>query len=170
MHIETAGETRRQPIAQSKTETEMDTIRHRVGIAAPAHEVFDMLATAQGAAQWWTHDVEGDGAVGSRLAFYFGTPDRRAVMEIVALTPDSRVEWRCVDGPDEWIDAPITFDLKAVDGETVVLFTHGGWRSPVEFMNHCSTKWAYFLLGLKAGLEGGQATPFPTDLKISSWG
>ena len=37
-------------------------------------------------------------------------------------------------------------------------------------MGHCSTKWAYFLLGLKAGLEGGKATPWPDDMPISSWG
>jgi len=40
----------------------------------------------------------------------------------------------------------------------------------VPFEAHCSTKWAYFLLGLKSLLEGGQATPYPGDLKISSWG
>ena len=33
-----------------------------------------------------------------------------------------------------------------------------------------STKWAYFLLGLKAGLEGGSATPYPGDMAISTWG
>ena len=44
------------------------------------------------------------------------------------------------------------------------------WREPVDFMFHCSTKWAYFLLGLKASLEGGKGTPFPGDLQISSWG
>ena len=55
-------------------------------------------------------------------------------------------------------------------GETVLLFTHADWREPVEFMHHCSTKWAYFLLGLKAGLEGGPATPYPQDMAISSWG
>jgi len=37
-------------------------------------------------------------------------------------------------------------------------------------MYHCSTKWGYFLLGLKAGLEGGQPSPYPTDMKISHWG
>ena len=29
-------------------------------------------------------------------------------------------------------------------------------------------KWGYHLLGLKAGLEGGQASPFPDDLKLSA--
>jgi hypothetical protein len=37
-----------------------------------------------------------------------------------------------------------------------------------EFMHHCSTKWGYHLLGLKAGLEGGQATPFPDDIHLSA--
>ena len=36
-------------------------------------------------------------------------------------------------------------------------------------MAHCSTKWGYFLLEMKAGLEGGKAHAFPDDLKISSW-
>ena len=35
-------------------------------------------------------------------------------------------------------------------------------------MHHCSTKWGYHLLGLKAGLEGGQATPFPDDIALST--
>jgi len=53
--------------------------------------------------------------------------------------------------------------------ETVVLFTHAGWAEPVEFLHHCSTRWAYFLMSLKHALEGGEATPWPRDEKISSW-
>lgn len=32
------------------------------------------------------------------------------------------------------------------------------------------TRWAYFLLGMKAGLEGGAPMPFPDEVPISSWG
>ena len=78
--------------------------------------------------------------------------------------------WHCADGPEEWVGTNLSFDLSPSGGETVVVFTHGDWRQPVEFMHHCSTKWAYFLLGMKAGLEGGEATAFPQDMKISSWG
>ena len=68
----------------------------------------------------------------------------------------------------------ITFELRGddSDGETVVLFTHAGWREPVEFMHHCSTRWGYFLISLKHALEGGAggpATPWPHDEKVSSW-
>jgi len=92
------------------------------------------------------------------------------VMEVTDLVPDRRVAWRCVQGPDEWVGTSLTFDLTSSAGETALRFTQADWREPIDFMYHCSTKWAYFLLGLRAGLEGGTATPYPEDMKISSWG
>jgi hypothetical protein len=35
-------------------------------------------------------------------------------------------------------------------------------------MHYSSTKWADFLVGLKARLEGGEATPYLDDMAISS--
>ena len=148
----------------------MPDIRHRVGINASMSEVYDAVATREGVAGWWTRDVEGESRPGGSLAFSFGGPDRVAVMEVTETSSPDLVRWRCVEGPEEWVDTSITFELKPSGDETAVLFTHGGWREPVEFMHHCSTKWAYFLLGMKSGLEGGKATPWPGDLPISSWG
>jgi uncharacterized protein YndB with AHSA1/START domain len=150
----------------------MADIRHRVGVTAPEGKVYERLATREGLAEWWTRDVRGDAGLGGKLEFYFGRPKPSAVMEVVELTPGRCVQWRCVEGPDEWVGTNLTFDLTSphhAPGETVVLFTHADWREPVEFMHHCSTRWGYFLLSLKAGLESGKATPFPEDLKISSW-
>ncbi len=74
-----------------------------------------------------------------------------------------------VDGPSEWIGTTITFDLTH-DGEwTIVMFSHAGWREPVEFMHHCSTKWARFLLSLKSLTETGQGAPHPNDVQIRNW-
>jgi uncharacterized protein YndB with AHSA1/START domain len=148
----------------------MAAIRHRVGISAPQARVYEVVATREGLAGWWTRHVAGDSRVGSELKFFFGKPEPGAVMEVAELVPDQRVAWRCVQGPDEWVGTNLTFDLKQEAGETVVMFSHANWREPVEFMHHCSTKWAYFLLTLKAALEGGTFTPHPDDLKISSWG
>jgi uncharacterized protein YndB with AHSA1/START domain len=146
----------------------MPDIRHRVGIAAPQPRVYEMLATQGGLAEFWTSQVEGDTGVGGKLRFFFGRPEPSAVMEVIELSPDQRVRWRCVEGPPHWVGTTITFDLKDVDGETVLLFTHADWREPVEFMHHCSTKWATVLLGLRTGLEGGAFTAFPDDTRISS--
>jgi uncharacterized protein YndB with AHSA1/START domain len=148
----------------------MESIRHRVGINAPTADVYAALATREGVTGWWTRDIDGDDTVGGRLEFWFGRPHASAVMQVEELTPLQRVAWRCVEGPDEWLDAPITFDLKADGDETVVMFQHGGWREPVEFMHHCSTAWGYYLLSLKRDLEDGKGTPWPDNMKISSWG
>ncbi len=146
----------------------MEKIRHRVGIRAPQEAVVAKLTTLDGLASWWTRDVEGDPGEGGKVEFWFGRPDRGAAMEVAQVT-DNAVVWNCVGGPDEWVGGVLTFDLDQQGDETVLKFTHS-WREPVDFMFHCSTKWAYFLLGLKSSLETGEATPFPGDLKISSWG
>ena len=148
----------------------MADIRHRVGIAAPADRVYDALATREGLASWWTEDVRGDAGEGGELSFYFGGPDASAVMQVTEAVPRSRVAWRCVRGPDDWVGTDLSFEVSNGSDETTLLFTHGNWSEPVAFMHHCSTKWGYFLLTLKEGLEGGSFTPYPHDKKISSWG
>jgi hypothetical protein len=146
----------------------MEEIRHRVGIQAPRDQVLAKLASTEGLATWWTRDVVGNPGVGGELQFFFGTPEPSVVMEVVEAT-DQRVVWRCVGGPDEWVGGLVTFDLDQAGDETVLKFTQS-WREPVDFMFHCSTKWAFFLLSLKASLEDGKGTPFPGELQISSWG
>jgi len=76
--------------------------------------------------------------------------------KVVDVRTPEHVAWRCVEGPDTWIGTNLTFDLKHADGETVLLFTHAEWREPVEFVSHCRTEWAVYLLGLKASREGGK--------------
>jgi uncharacterized protein YndB with AHSA1/START domain len=147
----------------------MEAIRHRIGTESPIEDVYAAVATRDGLASWWTRHIEGDSRVGGQLAFWFGGEQPGAVMDVVELTTPNRVVWRCADGPAEWIGTTQTFDLSEHDGETVLLFTHAGWREPVPFMHHCSMRWAYFLIGLRAELEGGKATPWPDDDKISRW-
>ena len=79
----------------------MPDIRHRVGITAPQSRVYEMLATKEGLADFWTNHVEGDSEVDGKLSFLFGRPEPSAVMEVVELSPDDRVQWRCVEGPPE---------------------------------------------------------------------
>ena len=145
----------------------MPDIRHRVAISAPLESVYEAVATTEGLAEWWTRDgVRGESSEGSKLRIFFGQPDPAAVMEVTRLDPDGHVSWNCVEGADEWVGTKITFDLTQTDNETVVLFTHADWRSPSEFMAHCSARWAYFLLSLKSYQETGKGTPFPEDLKF----
>ncbi|HEX3992873.1 MAG TPA: hypothetical protein VHX39_17010, partial [Acetobacteraceae bacterium] len=71
-------------------------------------------------------------------------------------------------GPEEWIGTKISFDLEQRGDWTIVLFKHTGWKQPVAFMHHCSTKWAVFLLSLKSLLETGKGTAWPNEIKLDS--
>ena len=77
--------------------------------------------------------------------------------------------WQVVDGPAEWIGTKVSFALKQEGDYSIVLFEHLGWKEPVEFMHHCSTKWATYLMSLKAQLETGTGAPSPDDVKIDDW-
>ena len=147
----------------------MVDILHRVGVQTPTPEgVYEALTTAEGLAGWWTQDVTGSGEVGGVLAFRF-PPVGGFDMEVLESAPGKRVTWRVVDGPAEWIGTTVDWELRQ-DGEyTIVLFSHAGWREPVEFMHHCSTKWATFLLSMKSLVETGAGAPAPQDVQISDW-
>ncbi len=145
----------------------MPDIRHRVVISAPLADVYQAVATTEGLSGWWTRDgVKGASAEGSQLEFFFGHPEPAAVMDVTRLDPAGQVAWRCAAGEKEWVGTTLTFDLGHSGDDTVVLFSHAGWREPSEFMAHCSARWAYFLLSLKSLAESGKGTPFPDDLKF----
>ncbi len=143
-------------------------ILHRIGVkSASLDEVYQALTTIDGLSGWWATDTSGDTEVGGVIKFRFepGGFD----MKVVELSPAKRVVWEVVDGPEEWVGTTVTWDLKQEDDFTIVLFRHEGWREPVEFMYHCSTKWATFLMSLKQLLETGTGAPEPRDVKISNW-
>ena len=145
----------------------MVDILHRVGVQASPDQVYEALTTTEGLAGWWTTDTQGDGHVGGVLRFRFGAGGFD--MNVVELDHGKHVLWEVVDGPEEWIGTRVSWDLKEEDDQTTVLFKHLGWRKPVEFMHHCSTKWAVFLLSLKQLLETGHGSPDPDDVSISDW-
>ncbi|HEU5242701.1 MAG TPA: SRPBCC domain-containing protein [Ornithinibacter sp.] len=146
----------------------MVDILHRVGVEAATPEtVYDALTTVEGLAGWWTDDTTGSPEVGGILRFRF--PVGGFDMEVVALEPPERVVWRVVEGPEEWVGTTVDWDLRRDGDWTIVLFGHRGWREPVEFMNHCSTKWGSFLMSLKAMVETGEGAPAPRDVRISDW-
>ena len=146
----------------------MPEIRHLVGVESPSTDgVYAALTTIDGLSGWWTNDTTGDPALGGKIAFRF--PPGGFDMEVIELTPGERVRWRVVDGPPEWIGTVIDWRLRQDKDHTKVLFTHEGWAEPVEFMHHCSTKWATYMLSLKALVETGSGKPSPDDVKIDAW-
>ena len=146
----------------------MADILHRVGVEnSSPQRVYDALTTLDGLSGWWAEKTTGDTDPGGVIEFRFGPGG--IDMKVVELDPGRLVRWEVVGGPEEWIGTEVRFDIRQDGDWTIVLFRHEGWREPVEFMSHCSTKWATYLVSLKQLLETGTGAPDPRDLLISDW-
>lgn len=146
----------------------MAEIFHRVEVRVPMNRVIPALTEQAGLARWWTADTRAEAKQGAIAEFRFFDGKFVVKMKVEELSAN-QVRWRVIEGPEDWVGTEIVYALapaeSGADG-TVVRFRHRGWRDGVDFMGHCSAKWAYFLLGLKAYLEGGNGTPHPNDLSI----
>lgn len=146
----------------------MADILHRVGIKSSLDKVYKALTTIEGLAGWWTDDTRGESKVGGVIHFQFG--ERGFFdMKVLELQPSARVLWQVVDGPEEWIGTKVSWELRQEKDYIIILFKHVDWKKPIEFMHHCSTKWAIFLMSLKSLLETGKGAPYPNDVKIDDW-
>jgi uncharacterized protein YndB with AHSA1/START domain len=164
---------RRASPSTQRSEFNMTDIVHRIGIKAPAADVYAALSTIEGLAGWWTQETTGTSKVGELVSFVFHLETGELLggfdMEVLELSPSDKVRWRVQDGPAEWLATTIEFSLSRQDEHTVVMFAHRGWREEVEFTAHCSTKWATFLLSLRDLVETGKGRPAPNDLRIGNW-
>lgn len=145
----------------------MPDILHRVGIKSSLARSYEALATRDGLAGWWATNTQGESQVGGVIQFRFGAGGFD--MQVLELEPGRRVLWQVVDGPPEWVGTRVSWDLKQEGDYTIVLMKHTGWKEPVEFMHHCSTKWAIFLMSLKSLVETGKGAADPNDVKIDNW-
>ena len=150
----------------------MADILHRVGIKSSPEAVFQALTTREGLAAWWTNDTHGDGNLGGTLTFRFSADGAEIGffdMKVLELDPARRVRWQVVGGPEEWIGTEVRWDLKQEGDYAIVMFKHQDWKAPGEFMHHCSTKWAIYLMSLKSLVETGKGAPSPDDVRIGDW-
>ena len=138
----------------------MPDILHRVGIHATPEKVFKALSTIDGLRRWWVTDATGETKKGGLIDFGF------CEMQVLESRPKKLVHWKCIRGPKAWIGTEVIFQLKWKDKQTFIIFTHANWKKPVEFMHHCSTKWAVFLLSLRDWVERSEGRPYPYDMKI----
>jgi hypothetical protein len=138
----------------------MPNILNRVGIAAEPDRVFEALTAVEGIKNWWSAETHGDASEGGAFQF------RRNRLEVIHADP-KLVMWHYSGPAEDWVGTEIRFRLEWRDGQTFVLFGHGNWREPNEFMHHCSTKGATFLLSLKDLVEKGEGRPEPWDTKIA---
>lgn len=164
----------------------MKSIRQNVLIAAPVEKVYHALTTQEGLAGWWTPAATAKAELNgiSRFPFNFPSFDYSKEMKITELKPNSRVEWECIAGADEWIGTTISFRLESgdkatlgnahpelmgqleqqkTDNGTLVIFEHNDWREYTPMFSECSFTWGQFLRSLKRLCETGKGQPWPNQ-------
>jgi hypothetical protein len=78
------------------------------------------------------------------------------------------VKWRYSGPFRDWADTEMVFRIEPRDDRVVVSFSHEGWREANEIMGHGSTKWAMYMLSLKAFVEQGGGGLMLKDARIAT--
>ena len=142
----------------------MADIYHQVGVNVDIASVYQAITSLDGLSNWWTRTT-GETNPGGKLYFHFN--EHTIEMTILELVTDKKVVWQCTEKAGEWKDTIITFELTATDDQIFINFSHKNWAEQSDLCSHCSTKWAVFILSLKAYLETGKGQPFPEDTQIN---
>ncbi|MFQ6023123.1 MAG: SRPBCC domain-containing protein [Acidiferrobacterales bacterium] len=134
---------------------------HEVHVTASPDEVFRAISTEEGLKSWWTADTDADPREGSVATFGFYNRSTVFKMHIDKLEPGKRVDWTCQDGPDEWKQTHVRFELAPnAEGGTVVRFRHADWRKTDGDFARCNTTWGALMVRLKGYVEGVAPGPF----------
>ena len=118
---------------------------HRICIAAPAQKICRAITTEEGIKGWWTTDVKRDANEGGRAVFGFENRSVIFQMRIKQMAASSIVRWECEEStsPDR-IGTTQEFRLELQsDGEVLVKFCHGGWKSGGDHCYYCNTTWVW---------------------------
>ena len=137
----------------------MEKIYHHFVVKAPVAKVFEAITSLEGLRNWWTNDTTGSSAKDGELRFGFGG-EMFNKMKVAGLEKNKSLQWKCIAGPEDWISATLTFELNEdKDKNTVVSFSHDGWKQMNEFYGSCNYHWGLFMKSLKSLCETGKGTP-----------
>lgn len=137
----------------------MVDLTHQVPIGAPAARVYAAIATSEGNRGWWTADSAVDPKVGGKAEFGF---DKRAVvsnMRIDRLVPDQEVAMSCLGGPPQWTGTTLRWRIESDGKQSVLRFTHGGWKELDDYCAGCNSMWGRLMYRLRDYVESGKADP-----------
>jgi uncharacterized protein YndB with AHSA1/START domain len=141
----------------------MVDLRHSVPINAPAAKVFAAIATSEGNKGWWTTDSVVSETIGGKADFGFSKRATVFHMTIDRRTPNRELIMSCSGDPDEWAGTTLNWRIEERDGETILHFTHAGWRQATDFCASCNSMWGNLIFRLKSYAETGKAAPQWTE-------
>ena len=144
----------------------MNDIRHSLAMDAPADRLRRLVGSADGLTAWWAEDVV---RVPGSSALELGFFDRSTVYRLVLVAgADDDVRWQCETG-HEWAGTELRFRLQSKGAQTLLEFTHHGWKDASAFFVSCNTVWGHLMFKLKDLAErGGPPRPLVTKSAMES--
>ncbi len=137
----------------------MRNIIHVLPIKADPETVFQALSTIEGLKSWWTGNVEGETKREAHITFRF-VKGFNPVMKVLKMK-QQQVEWRCVSGARDWLDAMIDFYIIPTDEGVKLKFQQNYARlvddDTYGVYNH---NWGYYLDSLRLFCEEGTGKPY----------
>jgi uncharacterized protein YndB with AHSA1/START domain len=129
----------------------MADITHIAEIKAPAHKIYELLATKTGMRQWLRKEdgweIMGDEQLGDTLLFYFHEGHHE--MSILKLDEDKEVKWECRFGHPEWLGTTVSFLIQDSGVQCALRFSHNGWEDKTGFFEQCDKVWAGYVQDIK---------------------
>ncbi len=145
----------------------MATIRHRVGIVAPEHEVWTALTEPKRLAGWWSSSADGSSERGGTLNLEFEGLTTLS-FHVIHRSEDRLLHLMNIDGPGAWKASDLEFHLERGESQTFVIMKHYNDQASEDDFQFFMTKWPIFLVSLKSFIETGKGQPFPDDIKIQA--
>ena len=142
-------------------------IRHTVTIRASREQLYRTLTTAEGIAGWYSPETKAEPTVGALVECtfrHYGTLKFR----VRAMTPNREVQWTVVQGPPEWLDSTLTFDLAEVDGKTEFTFSHAGLPDDYDAFSAFNYLWGQYVRSIKRYAETGLGEAFGSEASIAA--
>lgn len=139
----------------------MANIEQLMSIKASAEKVYETLTTEKGLGATWTNKLIVQPQIGFINKFDWDD-DYATHMEVVELTENKKVVWKCIaaETESEWVGTTISFELTEKDGRTSIHFGQFNWKDVTDNYRFCNYNWALFLLSLKKYCETGTGEPY----------
>lgn len=137
----------------------MAAIKHLFHISASREKVYSEISTSEGVSKWWSVGATGENKTGSVLTVPFGSYSTMK-FKVTELSPNTKVQWECIGGQDEWVGNVITFALDENEGKTRVRFEHAGWKETGDHYAACCFSWSLYLQSLRNLCQEGKGKPF----------
>ncbi len=141
---------------------EMANIKNYLTIDAGASKIYEAITTENGIKNWWTDDCSIKPEIGFINEFRFDKGYCKYI-EVTNLEEGKRVDWKFVDGNEEWMGTVFSFEIMENDGKSDLRFYHNNWKEETDYFGVCSYHWGRFMASLKSYVETGLGQPFKSE-------